>query len=299
MRFKHRICLIVAITPFLFDASKSAVAQIAAAMPSNERLVYTVRYVSAADLLNNVLPVFQNTPGTTLIGSADANSNSILLSGPPDTVGEAVKILQMLDRQPKSVSIDIWIVDTRSTGWEATANKEIDAALKGSQTKLVELLQKVEAQKQAVVLNHLQLTSVEGVQAMVQLGERKPRVTGTTRNNVGRSMSVALEDMGTTAKVTPRVSADRKIVLAIELGKSFSAPEETGVVIAEAADGTPQTRSPSAITIQAKTTLDLGDGELASLSTLASGAKDVGGDIRVLVSAQIVPPQPEANGKKP
>jgi type II secretory pathway component GspD/PulD (secretin) len=247
-----------------------------------------VRHANATDLLNTILPSFADHAGNPMTGTADVNSNSILLSGTADQLAEALKILQLLDRQPKTVSIDIWIVDTRSAGWESTANKEIDGALKESPAKLVDLLQKLQAQKQAVVLNHLQMRGLEGQQSTVQLGERKARINSMTRSNTGRTNSVTFENIGTMATVTPRVNSDRRLVLAIDLNKSFSAPEDTGPVLAEAADGTVQARAPSAITVQLKTTITLSDGELASLGTLASGAADVGGDIRVLISASVV-----------
>jgi hypothetical protein len=223
-----------------------------------------------------------------MTGTADVSSNSILLSGPADQLAEALKILQLLDRQPKTVSIDIWIVDTRSTGWESSANKEIDGALKESPAKLVELLKKLQGQKQAVVLNHLQLRGIEGQQSTAQLGERKARINAMTRSNTGRINSVNFENIGTLATVTPRVNSDHRLILAVDLNKSFSAPDDTGPVLAEAADGTVQARAPSAITVQLKTTVNLSDGELASLGTLASGAADVGGDIRVLISASVI-----------
>jgi type II secretory pathway component GspD/PulD (secretin) len=259
--------------------------------PARERLIYTMRYATAQELLNTLLPSFTDQAGhQTMMGTADVSSNSILLNGPADQLAEAHKILQLLDRQPKTVSIDIWIVDTRSAGWESNANKEIDAALKESPAKLVDLLQKLQGQKQAVVLNHLQLRGLEGQQSMVQLGERKGRINATTRTNTGRSNSVTFESLGTMATVTPRVNSDHRLVLAIDLNKSFSAPEEKGAVIAEAADGTVQARAPGVVTVQLKTTINLSDGELASLGTLASAASDAGGDIRVLISASVVAP---------
>jgi type II secretory pathway component GspD/PulD (secretin) len=253
-----------------------------------ETIVYSARNIPATDLANTIFPMFSQPDGEHLVITSDAASNNLILSGAGETVAEATRLLQQLDRQPKSVSVDIWIVDTRSTGWESTANKEISAALTGSQLKFVELLQRLQAQKQAVVLNHLQLTGLEGQESMVQIGEQKPRITATARNSAGRTSSVRIEDIGTTAKVITRVNADHQITLSIDLAKSFSAPEESGVVIAEAADGTAQTRSPSVITVQSKSTLNLLAGELTSLNTLAAGANEAGGDIRVIVSATIV-----------
>jgi type II secretory pathway component GspD/PulD (secretin) len=295
MKPERWLYVTVAIFCSLFPAEQAADAQEAGgllvpALPARERLVYTVRHANAQELLNTLLPSFMDQSGNSMTGTADASSNSILLSGSPDQLAEALKILQLLDRQPKTVSIDFWIVDTRSAGWESTANKEIDAALKESPAKFVDLLQKLQGQKQAVVLNHLQMRGLEGQQSTAQLGERKARINAMTRTNAGRTNSVIFENLGTLATVTPRVNSDNRLVLAIDLTKSFSAPEDTGAVIAEGADGTVQARAPSAVTVQLKTTVNLSDGELASLGTLASGATDAGGDIRVLISASVVAP---------
>jgi type II secretory pathway component GspD/PulD (secretin) len=292
----------------LLSCCVSVSAQQQVANVAHERLVYSVRNSVANDLLSSVLPVFFQSSNGQLTGTADANSNSIVLSGPPDIMAEALKIIQLLDRQPKSISIDVWIVDTRSGGWEGKASKEVDDAMSQSREKFNETLQKLHGQQRLSLINHLQLTAIENQQASVQAGERKPRVTST--NIVGggraaeaggfgggrgaRTSTVVLENIGTLLQATARVQSDDQIVLQLNLEKSFAAPEESGVPTAESADGQVLARSTSTLSLSCKNSVTLANSQIVEVSSLANNSQDSGGDLRVLVSAHIRPTKAKA-----
>ncbi len=164
----------------------------------------------------------------------------------------------------------------------------------GPRGKVLEQLAKLEKEGRAVVVNHFQLTTLEGREAVAQQGERKPRVTATNTTNTGRISTVTLDNIGTIVKVAARVSGGDQIVLDMDAEKSFFAPEATGTVIYQPINGD-EVRTPSYITLLGKTTVNVKSGDAISLSGLKSTPADAAGSYQVLVSAELLPV--ESGGK--
>ncbi len=102
------------------------------------------------------------------------------------------------------------------------------------------LLRALQQCRKLEILARPQVTTLNNIEAFVQVGERIPRVTGTTTTTAGQVVATVdseLENVGVIMLVTPRVSRDGMVVLELEAERSNRSPE--GVPIATGIDGIP------------------------------------------------------------
>jgi len=116
-------------------------------------------------------------------------------------------------------------------------------------------------------LTGIELVSVAGQTAFVQIGHRKPRITGVTISQRGRTNQVQMENVGSIVRITPQVLPDASLVVAVNIERSDLAPEEEGPVIAELEDGS-EIRSPQIDTLVAETTVTAADGQAVVVNDL-------------------------------
>ncbi len=106
----------------------------------------------------------------------------------------------------------------------------------------VSILMRALKDKAAVrVLSRPQITTVENLQGRVQIGASVPRISGTTQSNFGTTQNITFEDVGVILEVTPRVSPDGMIVMAVNVVKSSVGDQSEGITIgySQAAAGQP------------------------------------------------------------
>ena len=121
------------------------------------------------------------------------------------------------------------------------------------------------------VLNRPHIMTMENLQGRVIVGASVPRVAGTTSTNFGITQDIEFVDVGVIIEVTPRVSPDGMIVMAVNAKKSEVGPEESGVVIG-VSEGVP-IRSPSIIEREANTTLMARSGQTVVFAGLIQETK--------------------------
>ncbi|MFT5299343.1 MAG: general secretion pathway protein D, partial [Mariniblastus sp.] len=137
----------------------------------------------------------------------------------------------------------------------------------------VNVLMRALQDKQCVrVLSRPVIMTMENLQGRVQIGASVPRVSGTTQTNFGTTQNVDFEDVGVILEVTPRVSPDGMIVMAVNAIKSSVGPEETGVTIGFGANGEP-IRAPQINETEAQTTLMARSGQTVVFSGLIQEEK--------------------------
>jgi hypothetical protein len=96
--------------------------------------------------------------------------------------------------------------------------------------------------------------------AFIQVGERVPRITGTSINQVGQVNSVALENVGLILGVTPRISPEGMVVMEIDAEKSDVGPEIEGIPVSVSSQGE-VIRSPRVNITTAQTTVSAASGQ--------------------------------------
>ena len=131
------------------------------------------------------------------------------------------------------------------------------------------LIRALQESRRVDILSRPQIRTLDNQPAFIQVGQRVPRIIGSTVNQNGQSNSVTLENVGLILGVTPRISPDGNVVMEIDAEKSSLGPEQDGIPVAVSIDGT-VIRSPRIDTTTAQATVSAADGETIVLGGLIS-----------------------------
>ena len=134
------------------------------------------------------------------------------------------------------------------------------------------LLRALKEERRINILSRPQIMTMDNQGANIQVGERVPRVTGTSTNESGGiTNQVTMEDVGLIVGVTPRISPDGLVVMEIDAEKSEVGPEADGIPISVSEGVT--IRSPRIETITTQTTVSALDGQTVVLGGLITSNK--------------------------
>ncbi len=129
------------------------------------------------------------------------------------------------------------------------------------------LLRALQENQRLDVLSRPQVMTIDNQPAFIQVGQKVPRITSLTVNQIGQSTGVVLENVGLILGVTPRISPDGMVVMEIDAEKSDVAPEAEGIPISVTASGA-VVRSPRYNITTAQTTISTASGETIVLGGL-------------------------------
>ncbi len=217
-------CGILALNPITAQERKSAPPE--PAPPKPERSSYSVRNADPVILAEVVGAHFRGD--ATLIAAPPGSGNAVLISGSPATVTEVVKLLEQLDKKPRTVEVEITIA-------------EVPAPKDGKELTPADL-----ATAEALVKDgkgqRIKLTSVEGQQVTTTTGGSKPYVSGTTvvgggfgKGGAGGAggagapfaqKSITYHSVGATVKMTPRIGSENSVSLDLSVQDSKIRPAE-------------------------------------------------------------------------
>jgi type II secretion system protein D len=160
--------------------------------------------------------------------------------------------------------------------------------LSASSQNISVLLRALQETKRMDILSRPQVLTLDNQPAFIQVGQRVPRIVGSTVNQNGSQNNVTLENVGLILGVTPRISPEGNVVMEIDAEKSSLGPESEGIPVAVSLDGT-VIRSPRIDTTTAQATVSAANGETIILGGLITKANrqvhrkvPVLGDIPVL-----------------
>lgn len=139
--------------------------------------------------------------------------------------------------------------------------------LSASSQNVSVLLRALQESRRVDILSRPQVRTLDNQPAFIQVGQRVPRIIGSTVNQNGQSNSVTLENIGLILAVTPRISPDGSVVMEIDAEKSNLGTEQDGIPVAVSTDGT-VIRSPRVDTTTAQATVGAADGETIVLGGL-------------------------------
>lgn len=131
------------------------------------------------------------------------------------------------------------------------------------------LLRALQDTRRLEILSRPQVLTLDNQQAFIQVGQRVPRIVGSTLNQNGAQNTIELENVGLIIGVTPRISPEGNVVMEIDAEKSKLGEEKDGIPVSVSADGT-IIRSPRVDTITAQATVSAADGETIILGGLIS-----------------------------
>jgi type II secretion system protein D len=132
--------------------------------------------------------------------------------------------------------------------------------LSASSENVSVLLRAMNQSRSLEILSRPQIMTLDNQPAFIQVGQRVPRIVGTSINQVGQVNTVELENVGLILGVTPRISPEGMVVMEIDAEKSEVGPEIEGIPVSTSADGT-VIRSPRVNITTAQTTVSSASGQ--------------------------------------
>ena len=136
-----------------------------------------------------------------------------------------------------------------------------------SSSSVSALLRALQENRRLEVLSRPQITALDNQVAIVQVGQRVPRVANTQISTFGQTNTVVYEDVGIILQVQPRVSPDGMVVMIVEATKSKVGSEAEGIPIFTGVDGS-VVRAPRIDQIFARSTVAAASGQTIVLSGL-------------------------------
>lgn len=136
----------------------------------------------------------------------------------------------------------------------------------GASSRSVSLLLRALSENRRMdVLSRPQIMTLDNQPALVQVGQRVPRIANTSIVGLNQNFGVELYDVGLILGVTPRISPEGLIVMEVDATKSAVDPTVSTVIGFQA--GSPLTQTGFTVT-QAQTTVSASDGETIVLGGL-------------------------------
>ena len=249
--------------------------------PKLQRAVYPVT--------NGDAPLLAEVVGAHFKGEATviaAPGNAILVSGTAGSVPEVLKLLDQLDRKPRTVEVEVTLA-------------EVPAPKDGAELSPADLLR--DATGKAAPGQRIKLTAVEGQLVSAQSGGSKPYASGTTLVGGGGGFggkggggppvaqkSFSYHTVGTTVKVTARVGSDDAVALELNV-------QDSRVRTADAGD---EAAAPGMETSSLTTKLNVPAGKTVVAQAVRTAGKGGATIAVVLVTARVVPDAPDTAPKR-
>jgi type II secretory pathway component GspD/PulD (secretin) len=208
--------------------------------------------------------------------------NSLIISGPPPAVEEVRRLVSEMDLPAPVIRLEVQLTAVGSDKEKITVD-DVDADK--SKTAADASSNKSPEKTEEEPLMHAEFSTVNGQQALIQLGRTETHVTGTVSNNIGMTHTVTPRQVGTIVQMTPRVAPGGIVVLELNIQDSRSGSEEEGAIIYTGKDGK-SIRTPNIDNLMNKTTLQLQDGQPQTISATTSNGKTR----RIAVTAHIIHP---------
>lgn len=135
------------------------------------------------------------------------------------------------------------------------------------------LLRALQHNQRLEVLSRPQVMTIDNQPAFIQVGQKVPRITNFTINQIGQNTSIALENVGLILGVTPRISPEGMVVMEVNAEKSDVGPEAEGIPVSVSATGA-VVRSPRYNITSAQTTVSTASGETIVLGGLITRSEE-------------------------
>ena len=139
--------------------------------------------------------------------------------------------------------------------------------LSASSENLSLLIRALSDSRHVEILSRPQVMTLDNQPAFIQVGERVPRIVGSTINQTGQVNNIELENVGLILGVTPRISPDGMVVMEIDAEKSHLGSESDGIPVSVSTDGS-VIRSPRVNLTTAQTTVSAASGQTIVLGGL-------------------------------
>ncbi len=220
----------------------------------------------------------------SLLGGLVTTTNTTTFGNPPTTVQQ-----QKIQAATNTPGFDFNSAQTGNSGSETSLATAAHTAAQGlanfavgrsdpalgfgglvlsaSSKSINVLLRALQQNQRLEVLSRPQVMTIDNQPAFIQVGQKVPRITGVTINQIGQNNTVMLENVGLILGVTPRISPDGMVVMEIDAEKSDVGTDADGIPISVSASGA-VIRSPRINVTTAQTTISTASGETIILGGL-------------------------------
>jgi hypothetical protein len=127
---------------------------------------YVVKYAAAKDLADVLAKHFRGAAEIKI--GPDGASNSLLINAPPAVLEEVMKTLEQFDRRPRSVAVDIFIVEL-STNKGDIKERPDEKDFSGAINDVAERLDAMKKKGWVADFRRIQLTTPEGQSSLQDL----------------------------------------------------------------------------------------------------------------------------------
>ena len=207
---------------------------------------------------------------TLLLSAALADNSAEAKPAKPTTA-------EQTEPRHELVSLELWAISLRVPEI-GTSDDELDHVLAsvgdlptiiGHQDDASALISRLERQKAIVKLQEFRVTTVEGHEAALELGERKPRVTATSITQFGTTNAIVMEPCGVTLEMTPHIAADGSILVNVKFQESELQNTKDAAIYQPKSGATIYMSTPSTYKVAADARLK--DGEAAVIAFTPQG----------------------------
>ncbi len=254
--------------------------------PKRVTAIMRLKHIPAQDAATTLTKWMELESGVTGRSTATVVpvliTNRLMVTGEPSHLEQIETILRQLDQAPPQIQIKALLVHVSLP--EDAADVDKLGSFKGDMDEIVgQLKEKGDVR----VLAESELLAGDNQPAFVLVGNRVPRVTGTTNTGRGRTKSVNFENVGTILGVTARVADDERISLEVDVERSQLGPKNEGALLSADDDDEPRVQRIETLTVQ--TTATLRSGETAVLGGLVYQDERGRGQVVVLIQPTIRP----------
>ena len=151
-------------------------------------------------------------------------------------------------------------VSNFSVGTQNDELKYGGLVLSASSENVSVLIRALDEHRHVEILSRPQVMTLDNQPAFIQVGQRVPRITGSSINQVGQVNTIELENVGLILGVTPRISPEGIVVMEVDAEKSELGSEEEGIPVSVSTDGQ-IIRSPRINVAVAQTTVSAASGQ--------------------------------------
>jgi type II secretory pathway component GspD/PulD (secretin) len=257
----------------------------------DKRFVYQVKHGSARELAL-VLGKFYAKNEAEIQPVLEGGANALLISAAPGVFDDLVATLKELDRKPHTVMVDVWLLEI-----VPRKNKDGDLQMptiddKGGGGPADQIPNAIKALEKGGFLaraQHFQLSAVENQTANLSQVENKPYVTSVSGfGGKGGARALSYKTVGTTLSATPRLGADKLVIVDLRLEDSRMTAPGTGIVLGMDDQGVPiHATEFLTTTVNGKLSVPSGHAVVAE-GTETAGKAGMGRTL-VIVGARVVP----------
>jgi type II secretory pathway component GspD/PulD (secretin) len=263
----------------LFVSAVLGLAAVAAAAaqerpgPEPIRGAYVVKYAAAKDLAGILAKQFKGA--AEIQAGPEGTSNCLLINAPPAVFDEVMKTLDQLDRRPRLVAVQVFVVELPTKKADDKDKRPDEKAFSGAIDEVVARLDAMMKKGEATGVKRIQLTTLEGQAGSLMLGENKPYAMGPNQ--------ITYRNVGTQVKATPQVTADGSVTL------------EVSVQDSSGRDSTTVTGATDFIQTTLTSKISVASGEAALARDAKVTSKEAQGETLIVVGARVI--EPGASGK--